>query len=557
MPNKFQPTDSLGDQLFIASSPGHVVVDKSASGVGISSTVGEGNLVSLTAATVSSGSITLDATNEAAVIDTQGHEGVALTVSGFGTATIAVQWSNLPTSGFTAGLVTTVGTTSAVSTITANGQYTAPSGGRYLRIIVTAYTSGTLVVTPTLQAGGISSSSGGGVSQGAVTTAAPAYANGTNQNLSLTEKGGLRATLIDAAGAVIDFTATAPVTQSGTWTVQPGNTANTTPWLFTGSGSAATPATGVLSAQGFVADDAAAGVTNPLAVGGIYRAARPAYADGDRVQAHFGSGGELIIMGGGTVAAPAAGIQTVQGLVADDAAAGTTNPVATGGIHRATLPTYTDGDRTQAHYNSQGLLLTAGPIAANGAAGAETAVFPAPVGGDFRATLPTYADGDRVVAQFTSRGLLQVALSDANGSVATAAPLTDTLSNASRFVMAASAGLIFDGTGLERVRSIDGSFGAATGVMAVENAGASLSYIAAAATTQVKTGAGILHKIIVNTPVTAATIDLIDNTAGAVINIGRITCQNTNPFELSYDVAFAAGLRIITSGATDITVVYR
>lgn len=38
--------------------------------------------------------------------------------------------------------------------------------------------------------------------------------------------------------------------QSGTWTVQPGNTANTTPWLVTGSGTAGSAAAGVLSIQG-------------------------------------------------------------------------------------------------------------------------------------------------------------------------------------------------------------------------------------------------------------------------------------------------------------------
>jgi hypothetical protein len=38
--------------------------------------------------------------------------------------------------------------------------------------------------------------------------------------------------------------------QSGTWTVQPGNTANTTPWLVTGSGTAGTAASGVITVQG-------------------------------------------------------------------------------------------------------------------------------------------------------------------------------------------------------------------------------------------------------------------------------------------------------------------
>ena len=51
---------------------------------------------------------------------------------------------------------------------------------------------------------------------GSVTTAAPTYSNATVNALSLDTSGNLR-TL---------------ASQSGTWTVQPGNTANTTPWLF-------------------------------------------------------------------------------------------------------------------------------------------------------------------------------------------------------------------------------------------------------------------------------------------------------------------------------------
>lgn len=46
------------------------------------------------------------------------------------------------------------------------------------------------------------------------------------------------------------ITGTVAATQSGTWTVQPGNTANTTPWLVTGSGTAGSAATGVVTVQG-------------------------------------------------------------------------------------------------------------------------------------------------------------------------------------------------------------------------------------------------------------------------------------------------------------------
>jgi hypothetical protein len=86
----------------------------------------------------------------------------------------------------------------------------------------------------------------------------------------------------------------------------------------------------------------------------------------------------------------------------------------------------------------------------------------------------------------------------------------------------------------------------------------SYNYITTATTTQVKSGAGILHKIVVVTPVAAETIDLIDNTAGSTVNIGRITTTaDLKPFVLQFDCRFTTGLRIITSGTSKITVVYQ
>ncbi len=92
---------------------------------------------------------------------------------------------------------------------------------------------------------------------GAVTTAAPTYTTGQMNPLSLTTSGALR---IDGSGATqpvsgtvtanagtgtFTVSGTVAATQSGTWTVQPGNTANTTPWLATinqGGNSAAVKA---------------------------------------------------------------------------------------------------------------------------------------------------------------------------------------------------------------------------------------------------------------------------------------------------------------------------
>lgn len=108
---------------------------------------------------------------------------------------------------------------------------------------------------------------------GSVTTAAPTYTTGNINPLSLTTAGALRIdgsgttqpvsgtvtanagsgsfTVVQATAANLNATVTGAVaaTQSGTWTVQPGNTANTTPWLSTinqGGNSATVSAGGAL-----------------------------------------------------------------------------------------------------------------------------------------------------------------------------------------------------------------------------------------------------------------------------------------------------------------------
>lgn len=69
--------------------------------------------------------------------------------------------------------------------------------------------------------------------------------------------------LVDGSGNVIDFTTASPVTQSGTWTVQIGNTPNTTAILATVAGPTASGAS--LTANPLTAG-ARASTTNPTAV---------------------------------------------------------------------------------------------------------------------------------------------------------------------------------------------------------------------------------------------------------------------------------------------------
>lgn len=92
--------------------------------------------------------------------------------------------------------------------------------------------------------------------------------------------------------------------------------------------------------------------------------------------------------------------------------------------------------------------------------------------------------------------------------------------------------------------------------MADRNEGYSYNYIPTAATTQVKVGPGLLKALIINTPINADTIKIIDNTAGSTTNLALITVSGTVPQVIEYNVKFSTGLRIITSGNDNVTVVY-
>jgi hypothetical protein len=80
-------------------------------------------------------------------------------------------------------------------------------------------------------------------------------------------------------------------------------------------------------------------------------------------------------------------------------------------------------------------------------------------------------------------------------------------------------------------------------------------YISTATTTQVKTGAGYLKAIVVG-ETAAGQISIIDNTAGSTVNLGALKASITEG-TYEFNCHFAVGLRIITAGASKITVIYR
>ena len=85
--------------------------------------------------------------------------------------------------------------------------------------------------------------------------------------------------------------------------------------------------------------------------------------------------------------------------------------------------------------------------------------------------------------------------------------------------------------------------------------------ITSATTTLVKTGAGVLHAIIVNTPVGSGVVEMDDALTHTTPKIGTITFPatllNNGPNPAIYDIAFSTGLSITTTGTMDITVVWK
>jgi len=89
--------------------------------------------------------------------------------------------------------------------------------------------------------------------------------------------------------------------------------------------------------------------------------------------------------------------------------------------------------------------------------------------------------------------------------------------------------------------------------------GDSFSHIKTNTTTVVKSGSGIFHSLLINTPgLVAASAAIYDNTSASGTVIAVVDTTRTSPL-LIYNVAFTTGLTIVTTGGTaaDLTVTYR
>lgn len=201
----------------------------------------------------------------------------------------------------------------------------------------------------------------------------------------------------------------------------------------------------------------------------------------------------------------------------------------------------------------------------NVASGATDSGNPTKVGGRYNATAPTFTDGQRGDLQLSSKGEVLGAVSNllTSTSPASVSAAGDATNASTTGLFVNSKGMLYNGATIDRQYSGSGSAaaGAGLGAAAVEEAGRTFSNITTTTTTTVKSGKGNLHAIIINTPVASGTITMFDNTAGSGTKIATITnpvsLLGMGPISAVYDIAFATGLTIVTTGAQDITVSYR
>ena len=116
----------------------------------------------------------------------------------------------------------------------------------------------------------------------------------------------------------------------------------------------------------------------------------------------------------------------------------------------------------------------------------------------------------------------------------------------------------YSGGGLSTVGVTQSTTPWTTSFSAATTGGYSYNHISTNTTTTVKSSAGTLHTITINTLGATDTATIYDNTAGSGTVIGVINDAGMAG-SYTYDLAFATGLTIVTSGTTppDITVTYK
>jgi hypothetical protein len=236
--------------------------------VGISGTVPVSGTVTANIGT--SGSLALDATLTGGSQQTKITDGTHLaSVKAASTAAVAADTALVVAISPNNTVPVSLASTTVTGTVTVSGTVTANAGTGTMAVSAASLplpTGAALDASVTgLQVAQGSTTSGekGTLVQGAVTTGAPAYTTAQTSPLSLTTAGALR---VDASATTQPVSGTVTANQGGTWTVQPGNTPNTTAWKVDGS-AVTQPVSGTVTANAGTGTMAVSAASLPLPSG--------------------------------------------------------------------------------------------------------------------------------------------------------------------------------------------------------------------------------------------------------------------------------------------------
>src|SRR5271165_774281 len=244
--------------------------------------------------------------------------------------------------------------TSATTAITVQGAASGVDLPVSINASITVPISG-VVIADIKDSAGLSLNSNGA---GALTIAGITAAGSGASSGLVTVQGNASGTPIPISGSVT-ASGTVAATQSGTWTVQPGNTANTTPWLTTinqGGNSATVTASNALKVDG-------SAVTQPVSgtVTVTQSTAANLNATVTGTVAATQSGTWNVNNVSGTVSLPTgASTSALQSSVQGSVSAGTaaTNSQLSGAVYSSSTPSLTNGQQIALQVNSSGSLLT-------------------------------------------------------------------------------------------------------------------------------------------------------------------------------------------------------
>lgn len=186
----------------------------------------------------------------------------------------------------------------------------------------------------------------------------------------------------------------------------------------------------------------------------------------------------------------------------------------------------------------------------NNAASGQVAIFPV-TGQRMRFTVTALGSGT-IVARITKHGMRfppQLDATIASGSAASDATIAGNPVPVG--LRATTAGAV-----LSAVQAGDVVYQAAdVNGFTIITQQYSKTNIATATTTQVLSGVGVLHSVNINKGVAASTVSIYDATSGTTNPIAVIDSALSNSF--IYDAVIATGIRVVTSGATDVTISYK